>query len=529
MRLKIFVSTIAVIHLAIQTASLAADPTEPAPPKVKVTIGKDITYITKPLRPDGYPDYVAALNEIRSRGVTRENNAAVLLQKAFGPRDTDAKFLKELGIGELPEKGDYLKIPDGIIRQWLLAWPEAERDQQYDVLYEQFDLARTHPWTTDQHPIVVQWLVLNQKPLQLVIEASRRERQFFPSIVGNDGDLSRGLLSYDQNTRYAAEALISQAMLLEGEGNSDAAWQHLLACHRLARLMNQHPSCSVESLISAKIEQLTIVADAALAHHTKLPIKRLREMQADIQALPALSALAQTLDLGERFMLLDASAHLARGSVDVLTDHGTDGKPLDVLLRALDNPAIDWNVPLRMGNEWYDRIKSTAAIADRQKRKAAIDALDGELMKLSEKIKYPRQYAWDLIVNHAGDADLSQQIGESLVVLLVPGLRMPMERQQQVELFGQMDIAALALAAYRADHGQYPEKLDSLVPEYLAAVPEDRFSADGAKIHYRREKEAYLLWSVGPNGIDDGGRDSDDNPAGDDLVLRPVPREAKAN
>ena len=55
MRLKIFVSTLAVIHLAIQAASLAADPTEPAPPKVKVTIGKETTYITKPLLPRWLP------------------------------------------------------------------------------------------------------------------------------------------------------------------------------------------------------------------------------------------------------------------------------------------------------------------------------------------------------------------------------------------------------------------------------------------------------------------------------------------
>ena len=76
---------------------------------------------------------------------------------------------------------------------------------------------------------------------------------------------------------------------------------------------------------------MVATADAALAHHTKLPAKRLKEMQADLQALPALPNVVQALDLGERFMLLDAIAHLARGNVDVLTDHGTDGKPVDVL------------------------------------------------------------------------------------------------------------------------------------------------------------------------------------------------------
>ena len=173
-------------------------------------------------------------------------------------------------------------------------------------------------------------------------------------------------MAYDQSTRHAADGLITQAMLLEGEGSSELAWQHLMASHRLARLIAQEP-CLVEAQISDQLEEIVVTADAALAHHAKLSAKRLKEMQADLQARPALPNVVQVLDLGERFMLLDAIAHMARGSVDVLTDHGTDGRPVDVLQRAVDNPAIDWNVPLRMGNEWYDRIKSTAGIADRRK------------------------------------------------------------------------------------------------------------------------------------------------------------------
>ncbi len=35
---------------------------------VLVTISKETTYITEPLRPDGYPDYIAALNQRASKG-----------------------------------------------------------------------------------------------------------------------------------------------------------------------------------------------------------------------------------------------------------------------------------------------------------------------------------------------------------------------------------------------------------------------------------------------------------------------------
>jgi hypothetical protein len=91
-----------------------------------------------------------------------------------------------------------------------------------------------------------------------------------------------------------------------------------------------------------------------------------------------------------------------------------------------------------------------------------------------------------------------------------------------------MDQTAMALAAYRSDHGAYPEKLDLLLPKYLEKIPIDIFSEKAAPIHYRRDGEAYLMWTVHLNGVDDDGRSYEDDPPGDDWVLRPVPREAKA-
>jgi hypothetical protein len=60
----------------------------------KITISRETTYFTGPLRPDGYVDYLAATNEYCSKGVTPENNAAGPLIQAFGPGEID-KDLRE--------------------------------------------------------------------------------------------------------------------------------------------------------------------------------------------------------------------------------------------------------------------------------------------------------------------------------------------------------------------------------------------------------------------------------------------------
>ena len=69
----------------------------------------------------------------------------------------------------------------------------------------------------------------------------------------------------------------------------------------------------------------------------------------------------------------------------------------------------------------------------------------------------------------------------------------------------QADLAAadvaLAVAEYMADRdGSLPPALDALVPTYLPSVPRDPMAADAA---LRYDAARGLLWSVGPNGVDD--------------------------
>jgi len=64
---------------------------------------------------------------------------------------------------------------------------------------------------------------------------------------------------------------------------------------------------------------------------------------------------------------------------------------------------------------------------------------------------------------------------------------------------------SLALRAFRLERGNYPEKLQLLVPRYIASIPTDPFGA-GLPIKYRRNGRSYRLYSVGPDCKDDGGK-----------------------
>ena len=77
---------------------------------------------------------------------------------------------------------------------------------------------------------------------------------------------------------------------------------------------------------------------------------------------------------------------------------------------------------------------------------------------------------------------------------------------RQVERLAQIDAArtALAVERYRIDRGRLPEKLVDISPEYLDKVPNDPY--DDGRLHYARREQGYVIYSVGRNGMDDGGK-----------------------
>jgi hypothetical protein len=82
-------------------------------------------------------------------------------------------------------------------------------------------------------------------------------------------------------------------------------------------------------------------------------------------------------------------------------------------------------------------------------------------------------------------------------------------KQAASQAFDGLLRVALALRAYRLERGTYPSDLAALVKAgYLKSLPADPFSADGkSPFAYRRTPAGrYLLYSLGPDVRDDGGR-----------------------
>ncbi|MGO8766287.1 MAG: hypothetical protein ACLQSR_14265 [Limisphaerales bacterium] len=74
--------------------------------------------------------------------------------------------------------------------------------------------------------------------------------------------------------------------------------------------------------------------------------------------------------------------------------------------------------------------------------------------------------------------------------------------------YAQVDVdlarVAIALERYRLAHGNYPDSLDALAPQFMQEVPHDIIN--GEPLHYQKTDDwQFILYSVGWNETDDGG------------------------
>jgi hypothetical protein len=71
-------------------------------------------------------------------------------------------------------------------------------------------------------------------------------------------------------------------------------------------------------------------------------------------------------------------------------------------------------------------------------------------------------------------------------------------------------VATLAVERYRLAHDHWPDSLGDLVPAQLRDVPTDPF--DGKPLRYLQLDGGVVIYSVGPDGQDDGGTIDRKNP-----------------
>jgi len=91
-----------------------------------------------------------------------------------------------------------------------------------------------------------------------------------------------------------------------------------------------------------------------------------------------------------------------------------------------------------------------------------------------------------------------------LAAVMLPELGNIPKKGAAAQVAADEALIACALERYHLAHGEYPDKLDALAPEFISALPHDVIGGEPYK--YRRTADSFLLYSTGWNETDEGGQ-----------------------
>lgn len=94
--------------------------------------------------------------------------------------------------------------------------------------------------------------------------------------------------------------------------------------------------------------------------------------------------------------------------------------------------------------------------------------------------------------------------GAVLTAVLFPALLKGVERNAERIAHQRLVQVALAVERYRKSEKRLPETLRELTPKLLVEIPRDPF--DDEEIRYRKDGDGYVVYSVGEDRKDDGGK-----------------------
>ena len=182
-----------------------------------------------------------------------------------------------------------------------------------------------------------------------------------------------------------------------------------------------------------------------------------------------------------------------------------DNPVLTSLAKTVSGSLVDWDLVLKTGNYWYDEIKRINDIKSFAQRAIENKKLEARLTASRVEAGNPAAIAKQVLFSGKSIPEItSAQMSNILVALLLPSVQAAVSAEIRNDARMGITVTACALQAYHRDNNRYPDSLAALDGVYLDTRPLDPFS--GKSLSYRPQSNSFLLYSVGPNLRDEGGK-----------------------
>ena len=197
-------------------------------------------------------------------------------------------------------------------------------------------------------------------------------------------------------------------------------------------------------------------------------------MLTDLSNLRPVPALEDKIEFGERFADLDRLLAEAAGGTPSIQEPCYEGShdltPWNSLTERLGRTAVNWNVVLRTYNSTFDQVVEALHRSTRSDRRTAL----GEVfVRLGYNEKFHERWqslVWSTIVH--GRRATSLEVARNRLILGYMLFSPDFDIQDRTAMQLDLTKLAFALAAYHADHGSYPAKLDELAHQVRPRDPQ---------------------------------------------------------
>ena len=481
-----------------------------------VQVSPETTCLDGPLDENGDVDYVEALNLELSDGVTLDNNAVIKFLEGLGPvmdgTPVDSEVFRRLAI-ERPSKTGVYWIE---FSKWL-----NEQGIDYSSHVEEESFVESYPWAAEEFPVVERWYQRNQRPMEAIREGAKRPRYYYPLIP--DPSASAAMLSLKfystQAMRNLARFFQISAMRHLGRDDASAALQELLAIYRLGNLVRQGKFL-IDDLVGFAIIGIADSGVTTVCASGKATSQELKDFMRELDKIPPAGGLAESLGSAERYFMLDTIVTIGRGDTDTgQAISASRNNYMKGTLGQLGIKTIDWQECLTIVNHWYERASEVVKIVDPVKQEKELNVFNRELMQLRKAGRSSTNLVTTVLGTRRAKG---KAVGEMMAYNLMPDLSLLLGVEQRRDTYMERVKVVLAVAGYKKDNGRFPENLEVLVPEYFPSVPKDCFSFSPIQYEVIKNDDAedsVLIYSVGKNGVDEGGQNNQmnsGNAAGDD-------------
>ena len=475
------------------------------PPEALV-VSPSTTIVMEPLRPDGTPDYGKFVLSKWREGVTPENNGAVPFWKAFWPSDLSpekqAVIQRELQFTADPTKAPFRIKGRELWDQVRRAIVEKSIDDEMGMMSSMDEGASpvditsmiqgaitSQPWTRAQLPMVADWIDRHAEDYEWLQQAATAERFYSPPallLTDPDASLTDAFLDVELTPmRDASEALAARIMLRIGEKQYAAAWDD---CLTGLRLSDQIPDSGVFSrLIQFAVRGAMFRAANELLSED-LPKELVNQIIKDLDSFQWNREMAGSIDTFERMAALDLAVS-TRPSEE--SSNERSAKQLTFY-----NRFVDRNVTVEHINSFYDESAEALRAANYRDRQKMLLAFEDRLAAEHEAILLN---AAKSIFSRSARA---KTLLSTYLYLLTPAIAAASTAEDRIVLDERFTRLHAKLAAYRKEHGEYPDQLAQLAEVAGDTINDPVFEGS---LKYRRTSDGFLLYSLGSNQQDNDG------------------------